>query len=53
MPAGIGNSTPSVSGVRERIMFDIEQSLGFGLVLQNFWNNANQKVVKYPFGMIK
>ena len=25
----------------------------YGFVLQNFWNNANQKVVKDPFGMVK
>jgi nicotinamidase-related amidase len=25
----------------------------YGFVLQNFWNNANHKVVKDPFGMVK
>jgi len=25
----------------------------YGFVLQNFWNNANQKIVKDPFGMVK
>jgi hypothetical protein len=25
----------------------------YGFVLQNFWNNANQKVVKDPFDMVK
>jgi nicotinamidase-related amidase len=25
----------------------------YGFVLQNFWNNANQKVVKDPFEMVK
>ena len=25
----------------------------YGLVLQNFWNNANQKVVKDPFDVVR
>lgn len=25
----------------------------YGFVLQNFWNNANQKIVPDPFGMVK